>query len=393
MDINDLMQKRGETIEAMNKLLATAESEGRDLNAEEQAQFDAMHEDQAKFKKQADNKLAVSNLRKDIDVLNAAPVKPAVKGGSKTRPTDTEEYKEAFNNVLRVGKMSADPSILNALQVGTDSEGGYIVPTEFETMLVEGLQDINELRNFVTVMPVGSDRNIPVESTLGTATWTAEEAAYTESDAAFGQVTLTPYKLATIIKVSEELLSDAFFDVEGYLARNFAKRFGLAEETAFVNGSGSGQPTGITDGSSLGVTAAGTAAITADEVIDLYHSVGRPYRANGTWIANDSTVKLLRKLKDGDNQYLWQPGLQAGQPDRILGRPFIASAGAEAATTGLKSLLFGDLSYYVVADRQGTVVQRLNELYAANGQVGFRGYKRMDGELTLSAAVKHLIQA
>jgi|14BtaG_2_1085337.scaffolds.fasta_scaffold00960_4 HK97 family phage major capsid protein len=392
MDINDLLQKRGETVEAMNKMLDTAEKEGRDLTSDEQGQFDAMHEDQAKFKKQADNKLQVANLQRDVGVLNSAPYKAPV-GSDVKSALETDDYKQAFNNVMRVGKSVADPSVLNALQVGTDSEGGYIVPTEFETQLVEALQDINELRNYVTVIPVGSDRNVPIESSLGTATWTAEEAAYTESDAAFGQVTLTPYKLGTIIKVSEELLSDAFFDVEGYLARNFGKRFGLAEETAFVNGSGSGQPTGITDGSSLGVTAAGAAAITADEMIDLYHSVARPYRANGTWIAADATVKLIRKLKDGDSQYMWQPGLQAGQPDMILGRPFLTSAGAEAATTGLKSVLFGDLSYYTVADRQGTVVQRLNELYAANGQVGFRGYKRMDGELTLSAAVKHLIQA
>ena len=128
-------------------------------------------------------------------------------------------------------------------------------------------------------------------------------------------------------------------------------------------------------------------------MIDLYHALGRPYRKNATWIMNDSTVKLIRQLKDSNGQYLWQPGLQAGQPDMILGRPLLTSSAAEAATTGLRSVLFGDLSYYTVADRSGSVLQRLNELYAANGQVGFRMFKRMDGKLTSSDAVKHLVQA
>jgi HK97 family phage major capsid protein len=305
----------------------------------------------------------------------------------------SDSYKNGFDNYTRVGKSSLSGDVLNALQVGTNSEGGYIVPEEFDTMLVEYLQDINELRGLVNVISTASDRHIPVETSLGVATWTAEEAAYTESDAAFDRVTLEAHKLGTIIKVSEELLADAFFDVQSYLARNFAKRFGIAEESAFVNGDNSGKPNGIVAGSGEGVTAAGAAAITADELIDLYHSVPRMYRRNGTWLTADATVKMIRKLKDGDNQYLWQPGLQAGQPDMILGHRLVTSTAMPAATTGNKSLVFGDMSGYTIADRQGTVVQRLNELYAANGQVGFRGYRRMDGETVDATGIKHLVQA
>lgn len=392
-DINDVIQSRGELIASMNALLKTAEKEKRDLNPQEQARFDALHEEQAAKKAQADRMKQVADLTRDVEAISDAFHRAPVSGGKIKNALQSEEYKNAFDSYARYGKAAADRAILNALQVGTNSEGGFIVPTEFDTMLVEALQDINELRQYVTVIPVGSDRNIPIENTLGSASWTAEEAAYAESDAAFGQVVLTPHKLTTIIKVSEELLADSFFNVEQYLARNFGNRFGLAEEAAFINGTGSGQPTGLTDGSSLGKTAASATAITSDELIDLYHSLARPYRRNATWIANDSTVKIIRKLKGSDGQYMWQPGMQAGQPDTILGRPFIASSAAEAATTGQKSVLFGDLSYYTVADRQGTVVQRLNELYAANGQVGFRANKRLDAALTNSAAVKHLIQA
>ena len=397
-DVNDILQERGKVVKQMQDMLNAAETEGRDLTAEESAKFDELDKTQDSLKQQADRIHKAQLADKELeDFYHNSPVRiipdNAAGGDDERGPYANKAYGNAFDKYARVGKAALDGGYLNALQVGTDSEGGYIVPEEFETQLVEALQDINEVRVWANVISTAGDRNIPVESTLGTAAWTAEEAAYSESDAAFGQVVLNAYKLTTIIKVSEELLQDAFFDLQGYLARNFGKRFGLAEETAFVNGSGSGQPTGMIDGSQAGVTAAGAAAITADELIELYHSLKRPYRKNAVFIMKDSTVELIRKLKDGDSQYLWQPGLQAGQPDRLLGRPLISSDGMEAATTGLKSVLFCDPSYYTIADRSNMVLQRLNELYAANGQVGFRMFKRTDGKVTLAEAFKHLVQA
>lgn len=394
-EVQKLLQKRGEVIQEMKNMLDSAEKENRDLNSEEQSKYDAMTNDIDSLKKRADRIEAVNGVMGDLDALRGTAPRTGVDAvnSSKKRPLATDQYKNGFDRYARVGMNGLTGDVLNALQVGTNSEGGFIVPEEFDTMLVEYLQDINQIRSVVNVVSTASDRNIPIESSLGTATWTAEEAAYTESDAAFGQVVLGSHKLGTIIKVSEELLQDSFFDVQTYLARNFAKRFGIAEESAFIVGDGSGKPTGIVPGSGLGKTAAGAAAITSDELIDLFHAVSRPYRVRGTWLMNDSTVKLIRKLKDGDSQYLWQPGLQAGQPDMLLGRPVIASTAMPAATTGLKSVVFGDMSGYTVADRQGTVLQRLNELYAANGQVGFRAYKRMDGKMVDATGIKHLIQA
>ena len=392
MDINDLLQKRGEVVAQMKTLNDKVEAESRDFNSEEQTQFDAMDKDQAELKNRADRMAKTQQLQNAAVITGGDPSRLSV-GSKIPRPLASEEYKSGFNSYARFGKNGLDYQVLNALQVGTNSEGGYIVPEEFETMLVKTLIDHNEIRQYANVVTTGSDRNIPVESSRGAATWTAEEAGYTEGDPAFGQVILGAHKLGKIVKVSEELLQDSFFDVESYLAANFGESFGLAEEAAFVNGTGSGQPTGIIDGSSLGVTAAGAAAITADELIDLFHSLTRPYRSRAVFIMADATAKLVRKLKDGDSQYLWQPGLQAGQPDLLLGRPVIASTGMEAATTGLKSMIFGDLSNYTIADRSGSVMQRLNELYAANGQIGFRMYKRTEGKVTNSAAIKHLIQA
>lgn len=392
--VAELLQKRGEVIHEMKAMLDAAESENRDLSGDEQAKYEAMNKDVDDMKARADRLERVDAVMSDLDTLRGQPSRPSIINDDDPKsPRASAAYRNGFDRYARVGKNGLTADVLNALQVGTDSEGGYIVPEEFETQIVEYLQDINELRSVVTVVSTASDRNIPVESSLGSAAWTAEEGAYTESDVAFSQTVLGSHKLGTIIKVSEELLQDAFFDVQTYLARNFAKRFGIAEESAFVNGDGSGKPTGIVGGSGEGVDAAAVDAITSDEIIDLFHSVPRQYRVNGTWLLNDSTVKLIRKLKDGDQQYLWQPGLQAGQPDLLLGRPVIASTAMPVAEASAKSVVFGDMSGYTVADRQGTVVQRLNELYAANGQVGFRSYKRMDGKMVDATGIKHLVQS
>lgn len=381
IEINDLLQKRGNLVKNMTDLIEKAEKEGRDLNAEEKSQYEQMDKDQSDYKARADRLHNASNLKNELGELNGKSVRSNPSESVKNKFA-TDDYKNGFDAYARRGNNGINSDIYNALQVGTNSEGGFIVPEEFETMLIAKLQDINAFRPLVNTIRTASDRNIPVESSIPTATWTAEEAAYTESDPVFARVTLSAYKLGVITKVSEELLQDSFFDVQSYLADAFAKAFGIAEESAIVNGDGSGKPTGILGGTTANVNLAGAAAITSDELIDIYHTLSRPYRANATWLFNDSTVKLIRKLKDGDNQYLWQPGLQAGQPDTLLSRPIVASTAMPAATTGLESICFGDMRSYTIADRSNRVMQRLNELYAANGQVGFRMYERLDGKVT-----------
>ena len=239
------------------------------------------------------------------------------------------------------------------------------------------------------------DRKIPVVATKGTASWIDEEGAYTESDDSFGQVSIGAYKVGTMIKVSEELLNDSVFDLESYIAKEFARRIGAKEEEAFFTGDGSGKPLGVlaaTGGAETGVTAASSTAVTADELMDLFYSLKSPYRKKAVWVLNDSTIKAVRKLKDSTGQYLWQPSLVAGTPDTLLGRPVKTSAYMPVIAAGAKTIAFGDFSYYWIADRQGRSFKRLNELYAANGQVGFLGSQRVDGKLVLSEAVKVLAQ-
>lgn len=300
----------------------------------------------------------------------------------------------AFWKVLRA--KSVPHEVYDTLQIGSDSEGGYLVPDEFDRHLVQALDDENIFRRMAHVIQTASgDRKIPVVASHGTASWIDEEAAYPESDDAFGQVSISAYKLATMIKISEELLNDSVFDMPSYIAKEFARRIGAAEEEAFFTGNGTGKPLGLlaaTGGAQTGVTAASATAVTFDEVIDLFYSLRTPYRKKAAFIVNDATVKNLRKLKNGQGEYLWQASLTAGTPDTLLGRPVYTSGFMPTIAAGAKTIVFGDFSYYWIADREGRSFKRLNELYAATGQVGFLASERVDGKLILPEAVKVLVQ-
>ena len=258
------------------------------------------------------------------------------------------------------------------------------------------MEEQNIFRVLAHVIQTSSgDRKIPVVASKGTASWVDEEGAIPESDDSIGQVSIGAYKLGTMIKVSEELLNDSVFDLESYISREFARRIGNKEEEAFFTGDGKGKPLGVladTGGAEVGVMAAAAGAFTADEVFDLFYSLKAPYRKSAVFLMNDASVKALRKLKDSNGQYLWQPSLTAATPDTLMGRPVYTSAFMPAVAAGAKSILFGDLSYYWVADRQGRSFRRLGELYAPTGQVGFLATQRVDGKLVLAEAVKVLQQ-
>src|SRR5690625_1798480 len=277
---------------------------------------------------------------------------------------------------------------LRALNIGQDPEGGYLVPDEYHNQLIERLEEQNVMRGLaITIQTSHGERLIPLVVDKGEAQWIGESDTYPESDAEFGRTTLGAYKLARITRVTEELLNDSMFDIAGFLSSAFARTFGDAEEKAFINGDGQGKTTGfLQDTTDGGSTAVGD-AITTDELLELYHALNKPYRSKGVWMMNDSTVLAIRKLKDANDQYIWQPGLQAGQPDRILGRPVETSRYMPELEAGNKAVAFGDFGYYWIADRQSIGIQRLIELYAANGQVGFRMFTRTDGKLILPEAI------
>lgn len=397
MTILELREKRNKAWEAAKAFLDSHRTERGTLSAEDDATYDRMEQEITDLGKEISRLERQEAFEKELSQPLNKPLtgRPSASGmGKEKTGRASDEYRANFWDAMRAKAPSA--AVYNALQIGTDSEGGYLVPDEFERTLVEALEEENIFRQLAKIIQTSSgDRKIPVVATKGTASWIDEEGAYPESDDSFGQVSIGAYKLGTMIKVSEELLNDSVFDLEGYISREFARRIGAREEEAFFTGDGTGKPTGIlaaAGGADVGVTAAGAAAITADELIDLFYSLKSPYRKNAVWLLNDSTVKAVRKLKDNQGQYLWQPSLTAGTPDMILGRPVRTSTYMPVVAAGEKSVAFGDFGYYWIADRQGRSFKRLNELYAATGQVGFLASQRVDGKLILPEAVKVLQQ-
>ena len=391
--ILELREKRAKAWETAKNFLDSKRGNNGLLSAEDVTTYERMEAEVVDLGKEIDR----LERQKALDLELSKPIntpivnRPTSGSGIKTGRA-ADEYKNAFWNAMRNKGIHFE--VQNALQVGIDSEGGYLVPDEFERTLIESLEEENIFRQLAHVITTSSgDKKIPVVATKGSASWVDEEGVIPESDDAFGQVSIGAYKLATMIKVSEELLNDSVFNLESYIAKEFARRIGTKEEEAFFIGDGTGKPTGIFNeigGAQLGVTAASATAITLDEIMDLFYSLKSPYRKKATFVMNDATVKAIRKLKDGNGQYIWQPSITAGAPDTILNRPVKTSAYVPTLGVGAKSIAFGDFSYYWVADRQGRSFKRLNELFAATGQVGFMATQRVDGKLILPEAIKIL---
>lgn len=391
--ILELKEKRARAWEAAKKFLDAKRTDDGFVSGEDAATYDRMEADVVRLGEEIDRLERQAVIDAELAKVTSQPIvnTPTAQPNVQEKTgRASDEYKRAFWNGMR-NKMSYE--VQNALSIGTDSEGGYLVPDEYERKLVEALQDEVFFRSLATVIRTSSgDRKIPIVTSRGEAAWIDEGGQFPESDDSFGQTSIGAYKLATMIKVSDELLNDSVFNIEAYISKEFGRRIGAKEEEAFFIGDGSGKPTGLfnaTGGADTGVTAANT-SITFDDVMDLYYSLRAPYRNKATWLLNDSTVKAIRKLKDGNGNYIWQPSVKEGEPDRILNRPYRTSIYVPELAAGNRVMAFGDYSYYWIADRQGRSFKRLNELYATTGQVGFLASERVDGKLILSEAVKTL---
>ena len=394
--ILELREKRAKAWESAKTFLDSKRASDGLVSAEDAAIYDKMEEDIINLGKEIGRLERQEALEAELNKPIGTPLteKPSFQGRDEKTGRASDDYKKAFWNAMRSKNPRYD--VLNTLTVGTDSEGGFLVPDEFERILVQTPEEENIFRKLAKIVQTSSgDRKIPVVVTKGTAAWLDEGEEFDESDSVFGQTSIGAYKLGTMIKVSDELLNDSVFNLESYISTEFARRIGAKEEEAFLIGNGEGKPTGIfngTGGGEVGITAASPTAITADEIIDLVYSLKAPYRKNAVFLMNDSTVKAIRKLKDGQGQYLWQPSLTAGTPDTLLNRPVYTSAYAPSLEAKARAIAFGDFGYYWIADRQGRSFKRLNELFATTGQVGFLASQRVDGKLILPEAVKLLQQ-
>lgn len=388
--ILELREKRTKAWEAAKAFLDTKRGSDGLVSAEDTATYDKMEADVVALGKEIDRLEKQEALDRELSKPLNAPLtgKPAVPGMEVKTGTATAEYKKAMLDALR----SNFKRISNVLQEGIDANGGYLVPDEYDSRLIDGLTEENIFRKLGTTIKTSGEHKINIAATKPAAAWIEEGGTLTFGDATFAQIILDAHKLHVAVKVTEELLYDNAFNLENYILTQFTKALANTEEDAFLNGDGTGKPLGIFDatgGGQIGVTTSGS-SITADEAINLVYALKRPYRKNAAFITNDQTLSVLRKLKDNNSAYIWQPSYQAGEPDRLLGYPVYTSAYVPVIAAGASVMAFGDYSYYNIGDRGSRSFAELKELFAGQGMVGFIAKERVDGKLVLPEAVQIL---
>lgn len=385
--ITELRNKRVKLWEDTKAFLDSHTDANGMMSAEDAAAYDKMENDLVelgksieRFEKQAamDNSMTQPTNQPIVNTPGAS-----IKTG---RASD--EYKQAMLTALRTNFKN----VSNVLQEGNDAAGGYLVPVEYDKRLVDVLTEENIMRSLATKITTSGEHKINIAATKPAAAWIEEGGALTFGDATFDQIMMDAYKLHVAIKVTEELLYDAAFNLEGYIIDQFGKALANAEEDAFLNGDGKGKPMGVFDTTNGGQynTTTSTANISADDIINLVYTLKRPYRKSAAFITNDKTLASLRKLKDNNGAYLWQPALTAGEPDRLFGYAIHTSQFAPEAAAGKPAMAFGDFSYYNIGDRGPRSMQELKELFAGNGMVGYVMKERVDGRLILPEAVQIL---
>lgn len=391
MTITEMRNKRAKLWNTMEGFLDTHRNDMGVLSAEDDATYAKMERDLDSMTNEIKRMERRDAIEAELNKPVNQPITETPERAVSLKPDKvgraSDAYKEDFDRHLR-GKML----VHNVLSEGTDADGGYLVPEDFERDIVTALEEENVIRSLAKVITTQHERKIPVATGHSTAQWTAENAAYTESNPTFGQKQIDAFKLTDLARVSVELLQDSAFDIEDYLMKEFARAFGIAEEEAFCVGTGTNQPTGIftANGGTVGVETASASAITADELISLVYALKSPYRRNAKFLMNDATISAIRKLKDQNGAYLWQPSLQAGQPDRLLGYDLYTSPYVPTMAASAYTVAFGDFKNYWIGDRAGRTVQRLNELYATNGQIGYVATERVDGKVILPEGIQLL---
>lgn len=390
MTILELREKRNKAWEAAKAFVETKRDKDGLLSAEDAASYAEMEQKIKDYGAEIERMEQMAAMDAQLSKPTSVPLTANPLNGNKLKSgRASDEYKTAMLNALRTNFRQ----VSDVLSEGVDANGGYLVPEEYDSRLIDTLTEENIMRKLGHTITTSGEHKINIAATKPAAAWIDEGGALSFGDATFAQINLDAHKLHVAVKVTEELLYDNAFGLENYIIDQFAKALSNAEEDAFLNGDGKGKPLGIfaeTGGGTVGVTAASATAITADEIINLVYSLKRPYRKNAKFIMNDQTVAALRKLKDNNGAYLWQPSLQAGEVDRLFGYEVYTSPYVPTITAGKPVIAFGDFSYYNIGDRGTRSFAELKELYAGNGMVGFVAKERVDGKLILPEAVQIL---
>lgn len=386
MTINELREVRNKAWQGAKAFVESKRDKDGLLSSEDAAAYADMEKKIKDYSAEIERMEQMEAMENELSKpVNTPIVAKPMTADSKAKPKTgraSDEYREGMLKAL----CSNFKQVSNILQEGVDADGGYLVPEEYDHRLIDVLTEENIMRSLGHTITTSGEHKINIAATKPAAAWIEEGGALTFGDATFSQILLDAHKLHVAIKVTEELLYDNAFGLENYIITEFGKALANAEEDAFLNGDGSGKPTGLFAATGGG-TVAGTlsTAIKSDDMLDLVYALKRPYRKNASFIMNDKTLAQLRKLKDNNGAYIWQPSYQAGEPDKVLGYAVHTSAYAPE-----NAIAFGDYSYYNIGDRGTRSFKQLNELFAGNGMIGYVAKERVDGKLILPEAVQIL---
>jgi len=381
--IKALREQMADKETEMRSLIETSEAESRDFNDEEKTTYDKLEADAR----------ALDTRIKRLEKLEKGSAGQAQQQREVEDVTDQEkreqEVEAAFRSYLQkgFGKLTQEQRDMmeeRAMSTGTGSEGGYLIPEGFVNKLIEALKSYGGVRGVAEVMTTATGNRIP----WPTANDSGEEGelidentAANEDDVAFGSIPVGAYTYSSkMVPVPNQLLQDSAIDLEGYLARVLTKRIWKITERHFCVGTGTNQPKGFLTAATKGADAV-VDGLAYDNMVDLKFSVDEAYRKNAVWMFNDETLKILMKMKDADNKPLWAESIRAGEPDTILGKPYIINNYMPTIGASNKSVAFGDFKTYLIRDVQGAYVMRLAERFAEKNQTAFIMFSRHDGTL------------
>ena len=409
--IRKLLADRAKAVADQRALLNRAETEKRAMSADENTNYGNLDKEVDRLSGEIEREQKLATREKMVnDPANV--YRPAPAGGGETRtikyrgqeitlPANADVQQRGFNKFLERGLAAVVGDEMRALQADSDIYGGFLVaPQQFVLKLIMAMDNLVFIRDLATVYPVTKAESLgapSLDNDPAAPDWTAEIAIGSEdSTMSFGKRELIPHPLAKLLKVSEKLLRVSAMDVESLVIARLAYKFGITAENCYLNGTGSNQPMGVFTAATIGfgistardVSTGNTAtAFTFDGLMEALYSLKAQYHPKATWIFHRDAIKMARKLKDGMGQYIWQPSVQQGQPDLLLGRPYKMSEYCPNTFTASKYVgIIGDFSFYWIADALSMRIQRLNELYAAANQIGFIGRLESDGMPVLNEA-------
>ncbi len=342
-----------------------------------------------------------SSLTVDLKKMNDrldAEVARRNRPGTESKDEMAETERKAFGAFLRKGKEALTPDEVKTLRVADDTSGGYLAAPEFSAEVDKHLVQFSPVRAAARVGQTSSG-SVIVPKRIGrpTGSWVGETEQRSGTESSYGQVEVPIDEMAAYVDVSNRLLEDAAVNVEAEVAFDLAEEFGRMEGASFVAGNGAKKPLGFMADPNVQFSVSGSASVIADidggvnGLIDLMYALHPFYRSRGVFMANGLTIAALRKLKDGDKNYIWQPSVQAGQPDTLLGRPIIEAPDMPNVTGGAFPLVFGDFaSAYRIYDRVGMSILRDPYSLATTGCTRFHARKRVGGRLIRPEAIRKL---